>query len=306
MFSDENFIFWRNLEKIKDALLLNDVEFASSLGFQSKTYQSAKKKKSTLPMDCLFELAEKMNFHLEDLLLSPDFELNYNPHSKRPLIDRYTLAPHSQTRPIINILNYLELTQGPRAKINLVRKFQLSEDFIQNEKNHTNMLLITDIVKYLAANHNFKKADFLGIGRRMPFLTTNKILKDKLSNHKSAIDILECFVYDCTKLFDSNCTYSIAGYTSDYAIVDVKPVKSVVEELKISNAEFGSEELCLTRMGNFSSVMYYKYGKNAQVKKINSIHAGQKSNQYLLNLGPFNKTGHILNESGRSNLMILQ
>ena len=60
-------------------------------------------------MDCLFELAEKMNFHLEDLLLKEDFNINYNPYSKTPLLERYRPAPPSKTRAIINILDYLAI-----------------------------------------------------------------------------------------------------------------------------------------------------------------------------------------------------
>ena len=289
MFQSDNTLFWRNLEKIKDVLLLNDSEFALSLGLGTDEYFSAKNKDATLPLDCLFELAEKYNFHLEDLMLNNNFVVNYNPHKEVPLMDRYTLAPHSQTRAIINILNYLELTRGTRAKINLIRKFQLSEDFIQNEKNSANVLLISDILKHLKSVHNFGQADFVGIGRRMPFIANNTILKDKLSLHNNAFDIVECFVYECTKLFDTNCTYTISKGNNDYAIIDVSPNKNVVDELNLKSHDFGNEELCLTKMGNFSSTVFFKYGRNAQIKKINSIHAGHTTNQYLLDLSPFNK-----------------
>lgn len=295
--SEDNQLFWRNLEKIKDVLLLNDVEFAASMGLKLEEYLSCKKKNSTLPIDALFGLAEKLNFHLEDLLLKSDFTVNYNPHAQQPLLDRYTLAPHSQTRAIINILNYVELTKGTRAKINLIRKFQLSEEYIKNEKNQANVLLISDILKYLGTNHNFKKADYIGIGRRMPFLENNHILKDKLSIHRTAYEILECFVYECTQLFDTNCTYTIAEATTDYAIIDVRPNRNVVDELRLDNKNFGNEELCLTKMGNFSSAVFYKYGKNAQIKKINSIHSGHKTNQYLLDLSPFKKMERFLGSS---------
>ncbi len=289
MFESDNQLFWRNLEKIKDVLLLNDVEFALYIGMKPEEFQACKKRNTTLPLDCLFELAEKLNFHLEDLVLNSDFKINYSPDAHRPLMDRYTVAPHSQTRAIINILNYLELTRGTRAKVNLIRKFQISEDFIKNEKNSANVLLISDILKYLGKNHNFSKADFIGIGRRMPFITNNTILKDKLSVHKNAFDILECFVYECTQLFDTNCTYTIAEARNDYAVIDVSPNKNVVDELRLDNHDFGNEELCLTKMGNFSSTVFFQYGKNAQIKKINSIHAGHNTNQYLLDLSPFKK-----------------
>lgn len=219
-----------------------------------------------LPLNALFELAERMNFHFEDLL-KDDFVLKYDPDANRPLMDRYTLAPHSQTRPIINILNYVELTKGARVKTNLIRKFQLSEDYIKQEQNKANILLITDIVKYLSNNHDFKKSDFLSIGRRMPFISNNNILKNKLTDHDTAFDILECFIYECTRLFDTNCTYKISEKSGDSAVVEVLPNKNVVDELMIDMNLFGNEEVCLTRMGNISSVMYYKYGRNAQVKK---------------------------------------
>jgi hypothetical protein len=297
---NETLNFWRNLEKIQDHLLLNEVEFAASLGIKHKDYLTFKSSKKMLPIDVLFEMSEKMNFHFEDLL-SADFVFKHDPDANRPLMDRYTLATHSQTRPIINILNYVELIKGTRVKTNLIRKFQLSEDFIIQEQNKTNILLISDIVKYLSVNHNFKKADFLAIGRRMPFIFSNSILRDTLAKHNTAFDILDCFVYECTRLFDTNCAYRISEKADDYAVIEVLPNKNVVEELMIDKNLFGNEEVCLTRMGNFSSVMYYKYGKNAQVKKVSSIHMGDQSNKYLLDLSQFKKMkpAALINE-GRS------
>ncbi len=280
--------FWRNLGKIKDALLLSDSEFAAFLGIKPEAFLVSRNKNTTLPIDCLFGLAEKLNFHLEDLLLSPDFVVNYDPNANKPLLDRYVLAPHSQTRAIINILNYLELTKGTRAKTNLIRKFQLSEEFIKNENNNANVLLISDILKYLGRNHNFKSTDYLDIGHRLPFIENNNILKEKLTDHKTAFDILECFVYECTRLFDTNCTYTISESSNDYAVIDVQPNRDVVDELKLENDQFGNEELCLTKMGNFASTFHFKYGKNASIKKINSIHSGHLTNQYIIDLSVFN------------------
>lgn len=288
MLLSETQIFWRNLGKIQDQLLFNEVEFAGFMGIKHTEYLNFKNSHQMLPLNALFELAERMNFHLQDLL-SADFVFKHDPDANRPLMDRYMLATHSQTRPLINILNYLELTKGTRAKTNLIRKFQLSEDFIKQEKNKTNILLITDIVKYLSTNHGFTKADFLAIGRRMPFISNNNILKDTLTNHATAFDILDCFVYECTRLFDTNCTYRISDKTDNYAIVEVLPNKNVVDELMIDTNLFGNEEVCLTRMGNISSVTYYKYGRNAQVKKVSSIHSGNESNKYMFDLSPFKK-----------------
>lgn len=288
MLLSETLIFWSNLEKIQTQLLLNEAEFATFMGFQYKDYLNFKVNKKTLPLSAIFELAEKLNFHLEDLL-KKDFVFKHDPNTNRPLMERYTLATHSKTRAIINILSYVELIKGTRAKINLIRKFQLSEDYIKQEQNNANIFLISDIVKYLSKNHAFKKADFISIGRRMPFLSNNDILRDTLTDHKTAFDILDCFVYKCTRLFDTNCTYRISEKCDEYAVVEVIPNRDVVDELMTDINSFGNEELCLTRMGNFSSAMYYKFGQNAQVKKISSIHSGNKSNKYMLDLSAFKK-----------------
>lgn len=288
MLQNENQIFWTNLEKIKDSHFLNDLDFSSSLNLSYKDYLKYREKAQFLPLDSVFALSEKMNFHFEDLL-NPDFTIKVSDHSAPPLLERYTRATYSQTRPLVNILNYLETTKGARAKINLIRKFQLSEDFIKNENNKTNILLITDIVKYLAKNHNFTYKDFVKIGRRMPFLSTNSILKDRLTGHKSAFATLECFVYECTRLFDTNCSYRINEFSDSSAIVEVIPNKYILDELQIHPHEFGNEEVCLTKMGNISSVTMYNYGQNAKIRKISSIHQGSLSNKYEFDLSAFRK-----------------
>lgn len=273
-------------------MLLSHTDFAASMGMRSADYMASKLKEKFLSVDAVYELGEKMNFHFSDLLTS-DFVLNYDPNDKRPLGNRYNSATFSHTRALINILNYVELTKGTRAKINLLRKFQLSEEFIKQENNKANYLLITDVTKYLTTQLGFTQKDFLAIGRRMPFLSHSAVLKSKLSEHKAATEILECFIYECTTLFDTNCTYRISHMNSDEAVVEVVPNKHVVDALRLNMIDFGNEEVCLTKMGNISSTMYFRYGRNARVKKISSIHQGSESNKYLFDLSPFKKVDAI-------------
>ena len=152
----ENIILWRNLERIKDQLLLDDSEFAQFLDIPYQEYLRNKNKQLFLPLTCMFEFSEKLNLHFEDLL-SSEFKLNStitNNNRDMILADRYSIASYSKTKPILNIINYLEIHRGVRAKINLLRKFQLTEEFILNQENNTNIFLISDIAKYLTNLYN--------------------------------------------------------------------------------------------------------------------------------------------------------
>lgn len=288
MLLSDNEIFWRNLEKIKTTLMLDDQGFARTLGLSLKDLQKYQIKRSFLPLDCMFEFAEKMNFHLEDLM-SNDFKMKVASKTagKFNLGERYSYATYSETQPLRNILNYLEMVRGERAKINLIRKFQLTEDFFAQTEQKANIYLITDIVSYLDKTYRFTDSEFMGMGQRTPFVTKSTFLSDKLTNHKDAQSVVASFFEECTHLFDQNYHYKITSMVGDDAVVEATPRSYVLDELKIKSQDFGIEKLCLTRMGVISSMTYYKYGVNAPITKIASLMEGAQSHRYHIDLSPF-------------------
>ena len=118
-------------------------------------------------MNCVFECAEKLNFHFEDLLhenfstksILGKIQGNYS------LQEKYSIATYSKTRHLANVLKYLEKTRGEREKTNFLRKFQLTDDFISQGNNNVNILLTTDIMQYLASTYNFSNLEFIRIGQ---------------------------------------------------------------------------------------------------------------------------------------------
>jgi hypothetical protein len=179
------------------------------------------------------------------------------------------------------------LIRGERAKVNLFRKFQISEDFLSNPNQKTNILLISDAVQYLAKTYQLTNEDFIAMGRMTPLGITDNSLRNNLVNKKNIYDLLDYFVNDCAQLFDKNFTYQIVNMHTDYAIIEATPNKNVLEELQLTPTEFGNENACLTRVGVLSSITHLKYGQYAQVSKIDSIYTGAKSHRYLIDLSPF-------------------
>lgn len=286
---NENDIFWSNLEKIQIVLLKTDEDFASFLGLSHHQFLKDRAQKKFLPLLNIFELSEKLNFHFEDLM-NPLFNtqnIQSLLYGKQSLDNRYCNATYSFTRPIVNILNYLELARGPRAKINVIRKFQLSEEFISNPAQKTNIFLIADIIRFLASTYNFSEEEFRAMGKRTPFIATNNFLESKLSKHKNITDVLECFFSECSGLFDKNCDYRLSAIMGNQAIIEALPNKYVVDELQIDYDQFGNEQGDMTRMGVFSSITWYKYKSFANIKKISSIYQGDQTNRYIMDISPF-------------------
>lgn len=294
---DENQIFWLNLEAIKDSLLLDDKEFSKTLGLSYSKYSKSKDAGNFLPMNCVFEFAEKMNFHFEDLL-KDNFKLKIATPEVH-LLDRYSHATYSHTKPIINIVNYLELVRGARAKTNLLRKFQLSEEFIVNEKHKANIFLITDIVEHLKKTYRFSNQEFLAMGQRTPFVTENNFLREKLTNHSTVQKMFALFFEECTHVFDKNCTYRLDSLTNEYAIVAAIPKKEVLEELQIKAPQFASDQTAITRYGVISSMTWFQYQQNAPVRRISSIYDGDKYDRYLFDLTPFKSKSGRTTSAGR-------
>lgn len=288
---NENQIFWSNLEKIKDSLLLSDQKFAETLGLSYEDYVKHRQGAFFLPLDCVFEFAEKMNFHFEDLL-KQEFRIKIESATGQTLLpERYTYATYSELQPIKNIISYLELVRGFRAKVNLIRKFNLTDDIFNGSEQKVNVNLISDIVSYLNNTYKFSEKEYKAMGQQTPFVVKGDFLKNKLTAPKTIEDVVSTFFEECTHLFDKNYHYKIDNIVGNHVIIDAVPRKHVLEEMKINLTEFGSREVCLTRMGVISSMTYYKYGLNSPITQIASLQNGDSTNRYLMDMTPFKSLG---------------
>lgn len=287
---NERQIFWYNLDKIRETMLLSESDFAKYIGVGQALYSKCKNSNAFLPMACIYDLAEKLNFHFTDLLKT-DFHLNYLPSGmeQKILPDRYSRAAYAKTGPTKNILSYLETTRGTRAKTNLLRKFQLNEEYIQDETNTANAHLLADVVKYLSETYHFTEREFVAMGQRTPFSFKETLLKDKLGDQKDIFSILDVFFDECAQVFDKNCDYRISDIVNDFAIIEAIPKKEVLEELEVRPENFGNEQVCLTKMGCISSMTYFKYRRYSRIEKLNSMYDGDSSNKYLMDIAPFKK-----------------
>lgn len=285
---NESQIFWRNIEKVKDNQLLDDAQFAKEIQMDLKEYLKIQGSTSLLPLDVAFVFAEKFNFHFEDLF-KKDFKLKAG-NSTTALLDRYTMANYSQTKPIMSIMHYLEQVRGPRAKVNVLRKFQLSEEFLQNDKHKTNIFMISDIATYIRSTFKFSDEEFIRMGQTTPFASENSFLREKLTGHTSVQKMLTYFFEECTHLFDRNFHYTIEVMNKDYAIIAAIPKKAVMEELQVDLTTFGSVPSSLSRAGVISSMTMFQYNQNAPVSKISCMYNADKYDRYLLDLTVFRKS----------------
>jgi hypothetical protein len=285
----ENQNFWDNLGKIQNALLSSDEDFSQFLDVNHDYFIQQRNTLSFLPLGCVFELAERLNFHFEDLL-KDNFSTKgiiSRSQGNYSLLEKYSVATYAKTRHIANVIKYLEHSRGERAKINFMRKFQLTDEFIASEKSSVNILLATDIMNYLTSAYQFTNAEFIKIGQMTPFTTMNKDIQEALLTKKNIYGSVEYFFDELSARFDKNCTYRIDNMNSDYAIIEAKSNKYVVEELAVLHTQFGSESVCATRMGLISSLTWYKYKQFVPMKKIASVYKGDRSNLYLMDLTPF-------------------
>ena len=207
------------------------------------------------------------------------------------LLERYSVANYSKTRQTVNVLDYITRTRGERAKINLLRKFQLSEDFILNGHHNVNALLLTDITKYLADTYHLPNSEFLEIGRMTPFTSMNNDLQLELINKNNIYEILDYFFAELAQRFDKNFTYKIIKVLNDYAIIEAQPNKPVIEELEITPYQFGNEQTCMTRMGVISSITWFKFKQFANIEKMASVYQGDTTNLYKFDISPFKNLG---------------
>lgn len=281
----ENQIFWNNLQKIKERLLFSDSQFADFLDLPFHIYLKTKERRDTFSLFHMSEVADKLKIHLEDFI-DPNFEFNGRLFiGSQSLPDRYCHATFSTMRPVMNILSYIEKYRGFEAKRQLLCKFQIQESQLCNPDIRTNILLITDLLDYLNRIYDLAADEFIAMGQMMPDLDANQILKDKVIDVKSVEEVYEQVILNYAHCFDRNCTYKINKLNESELIVDIIPNGEVLEALKATPNVFGSELLCLTRMGVFSSIPRLKYRANGIATKLESTFSGGTRNRYRIYFG---------------------
>lgn len=281
----ENQIFWNNLQKIKERLLFSDCEFADFLDLPFNIYLKTKERRETFSLFHMSEVADKLKIHLADFV-DPNFEFNGRLFmGSQSLPDRYCHATFSTMRPVMNILSYIEKYLGFEAKRRLLRKFQVDDSLIFENGAKTNIHLITDFLNYLSLTNDFQTEDFIAMGQMMPEQSANSILKEKVAGSRSVEELYEILIFECTHLFDVNCTYKLVSLKNSEIIIDAIPNSHALSELSLFRDQFGSEELCHTRMGVFSSMPRLKYSCNGIAKKIESVFEGGTHNRYKINFG---------------------
>ncbi len=281
---NESKIFWDNLERIKDYKLIDDEKLCALLGMSLPEFRRFKKVRAFLPLDAIYQLAENYNFHFEDLLNS-NFVLK---EDALPLMEKYRKASYSGVLPLRNIVNYVEVNKGLRAKTNLLRKFQLTDDFFMTDGYKTNIHLITDMNQFLGRTYNLKQEDFINMGRRSPFLLGASKLGQKLSQQKTILETVTYFIEECTKLFDHNNKYTVESIRNGFVTIADTPHNDVLIELGIRRHQFSNPETCFTKMGVISSLSYFKQKKHAPISKISSILQGDPANRYVIDLNGLN------------------
>lgn len=269
--------FWKNLNHLQRVLLLSNDEFLKNVGIDSSDFEKLYLRKELLPLEIVFKLSEKFNFYAFDLF-NEDFV--YEDKKQFELLEKYRKAQYSKIRPILNILDFLRIKRGDRAVVNLMRKFQLREEFLKNPDNQANIFLITDVVSYLKDTFAFSDYEFYQMGLRTPFVDYSGAIVSEISKAPTMKEAYTYFVEELSKKFDLNFKYSISKLSDSEMIIDSTPNLDVLRELNVSNSQFGSEAVCLTRMGVISSISMINHKNPAKVEKIQSIYNGGSFNRY--------------------------
>lgn len=283
-------IFWGNLERVRNTLLLNEFEFAEYLDVSEEFYKTRRKRQHFLPVYCLHQLASVYGFLFEDLLKS-DFDvssiINID-NSSNTLGERYSYATFSTTIPILNIINYIESEKGISVKVDVFKRFGLSSTFFNDPTLKTNLHLISDINFYLKTYHGLQDMEFRLMGEQFVKTMSRTKLETPFKEARTLQEIISIFIEDISVQLDQNYHYQISKLTEDFAVIDSIPRKRLIEELGVPADLISNEVTCLTKMGLMASVTSLYNGTKAKVTKIDSLFSGGSSNKYLIDFSTCN------------------
>ena len=278
------------LLRVQSTLCLSDPDFSNYLEVNPQQFETIKAGMKSIPLLAFAKLAERLNLNLEDLYHGrvdyPSLGVRFRTEPQH-LPEKYSAGAGSRFATVINILDYVEEKYGWHKRIETLRHFQMSEDFLSAPERPVNFRFMTHLLTYLDA-HVMPETEFFRIGQNtLKILDKSNLLKP--SGNPSSVpssipssikDAYEFFFKDTIRFIDCNYIYTLEKLTRSSCVVSLKPNPAVSEPMEWKAP--GSFGTCIYRAGSLSIVPRYLGKSAAHVLKTKCVHQGETSCEYHL------------------------
>jgi len=275
------------LGRIRVTLNLSHFHWSEILELTKSQYNKIYSGTKHIPLHSVLEISERYNLSLELIMENKvDYfavaafasgNLNY-------IHDKYKISAHSRNRTAIILLDYLERRRGWRARADVLRSFQLSEQAFSDSDGNINILFYDELMTYVSNRFHFQKETFWEMGIHSIVFNKNTPLGREFSRVKNPSMIYERMFGDLLILYEKNCNYKITTLSDTQCVVECYSKADVAEALKLKN--LGNPSICNWKAGIFMSAPGYLNLPFASAKEVACVHEDSACCRFIIEFEP--------------------
>lgn len=270
-----------NFEKIRRTLNLSIPTWCEVIGTKESQYKSLVKLPNRLSIESVMAVSQQYNLNIEQLLngeidlLALSHHFSGNHHF---IPDRYNVAAFSRKRTVLNNLEYLQEKIDWNARHHLLKKMQISEASLHDEKENINLRFFEDFYTITKQDFGFTEKDFVAIGQRTVSRFLDAPIAQEFRSCRTLLEVYGRLVGDLLNLYEKhNCFYKITKVSGTKITIHVTSNPDVASAFGVKH--IGSASVCQFKLGVFGATPLYLHRKlpMAATKKLECEHWGDKA-----------------------------
>ncbi len=220
--------------EVKSLLGLTARDLQKILKVSPVEFNAVVNKQTSIGLDSLFELSEFLELDLKSLINADYDKKSLYKHFHEDttyLSEKYTMSATSNLRNAVSMLNFVKKKYGSDIMIEIMRKFQLTPELLNNPDLKVNMVLGTDIVEYLYKTFIDISA-IEDMGKFASLSNSNTPFSEPMKNLRSSREAMEFMIEEVVKKYiEENFIWSLASINNNGCILEGSPNKDVCDEI---------------------------------------------------------------------------
>lgn len=278
---------WDTLYRIQATLNLPDQEMADFMRLTRRDFSHLKSRKKEPSVGSIMAFAELINVGFESILIN---DIDYIALSKQFLgnvfyvPEKYTVGANSRRRTVINLLDYIEKRLGWEQRLQVLRRFQMTEAMFSDPNAEINLRLSVDICSWVLSYYRDETL-IHEMGCNAVNTHRRTLMGQELSRAKNLREIFEMMCdFILEKYIERNFKWRIRFQDSMTCIMEGVPNQDLVPIIGESyvNSRIG----CLVRGGFIASIPCYLDFPAVEIKKSKCVAQGDGLCRFELDFLP--------------------
>ncbi|MGK5085056.1 hypothetical protein WDW37_17340 [Bdellovibrionota bacterium FG-1] len=278
---------WQTLNRIQETLSLSDSAMADLMRLTSRDFTNLKTRNVEPLIRSTMALAEVINVGFDSLVTNA---IDYVALSRQffgnecYIPEKYVYGASSKRRSVVNLLDYVEQRLGWERRLQILRRFQMTEAMFTDPDAPINLRLSVDIGSWVLKQYRNEQL-LVEMGRNAVNTHRNSPMGIELQKARNLRELFEMMCeFVLEKYIEKNFKWSIRFHDATTCSIDGVPDRELIPVIGANyiNSRVG----CLVRTGFMASIPGYLNFPTIEVKKTKCVSAGDGLCRFELDFLP--------------------